>query len=307
MPIGVLAGIVTDSHLNKPLLVVLRNQIMMRYARLLLVAVTVTCVCSCTPDKSSEGVKGRVSEIQEKVFRTPKPGPEPHINGPVVYGCRGEREFIYRIPCTGQRPIKFAAHGLPGTLHLNAETGIITGRTPEAPGDYDVRLEAKNSHGSSSRGFHIVVGDTLALTPPMGWNSWYIHYNRVTDADMRAAADAMIDSGMADFGYQYVNIDDCWMVKPDANDPMIAGEPRDATGAIRSNKLFPDMKALTDYIHAKGLKAGIYTSPGPLTCQSYTGSYEHEMLDATQFAEWGFDFLKHDWCFYENVATGEGL
>jgi alpha-galactosidase len=140
----------------------------------------------------------------------------------------------------------------------------------------------------------------------MGWNSWYIHYWRVTDAHMRRAADAMIESGMADFGYQYVNIDDCWMVKPDANDPMIGGEPRDADGAIRSNGYFPDMNALADYIHAKGLKAGLYTSPGPLTCQKYAGTYQHEEIDAKKFAEWGFDFLKYDWCSYGRVATGEG-
>jgi alpha-galactosidase len=140
----------------------------------------------------------------------------------------------------------------------------------------------------------------------MGWNSWYIHYGRVTDGHMRRAADAMIESGMADFGYQYVNIDDCWMVEPNAEDPMRGGESRDADGAINSNAYFPDMKGLADYIHAKGLKAGLYTSPGPLTCQRYTGTYEHEEIDAEKFAEWDFDFLKYDWCSYGRVATGEG-
>ncbi len=106
----------------------------------------------------------------------------------------------------------------------------------------------------------------------MGWNDWYTHYDRITDKLMRQAADAMISSGMADFGYQYVNIDDCWMVKPGSNDPALGGEPRDAAGAIRPNGRFPDMKALTGYIHAKGLKAGLYTSPGPLTCAKFTGS-----------------------------------
>jgi alpha-galactosidase len=119
---------------------------------------------------------------------------------------------------------------------------------------------------------------------------------------MRQAADTMVSSGMADYGYQYVNIDDCWMMKPGSGDPLLNGEERDADGAIRSNGRFPDMKALTDYIHAKGLKAGTYTSPGPLTCARFTGSYQHEEIDARKFAEWGFDFLKYDWCSYSKIA-----
>jgi alpha-galactosidase len=106
---------------------------------------------------------------------------------------------------------------------------------------------------------------------------------------------------MADFGYQYVNIDDCWMVKPD-------GAPhRGPDGALLPNEHFPDMKALTAHIHAKGLKAGLYTSPGPLTCAKYAGSYEHEEIDARRFAEWGFDFLKYDWCSYGKIAADQSL
>jgi alpha-galactosidase len=112
----------------------------------------------------------------------------------------------------------------------------------------------------------------------------------------------MISSGMADFGYQYVNIDDAWAMKPGSNVPELSGEPRDPQGAIRPNGRFPDMKALADYIHAKGLKAGLYTSPGPLTCANFTGSYQHEEIDARTFAAWGFDFLKYDWCSYGSVA-----
>ena len=117
----------------------------------------------------------------------------------------------------------------------------------------------------------------------------------------------MISSGMADFGYQYVNIDDCWMVKPGAPEPDLGGEPRTPAGTIRPNRRFPDMKALTDYIHAKGLRTGIYTSPGPLTCGRFEGSYGHEAADARQFAAWGFDFLKYDWCSYGKVAGGKDL
>ncbi len=236
---------------------------------------------------------------------TPKPGPAPRINGPTVYGCRPGRPFLYRIPATGERPMRFAALGLPKELKLDPASGIITGTAPAQRGSYGVTLQVTNARGRAERPFKIAVGDMLALTPPMGWNHWYTHYNRVTDRLFRAAADAMIASGMADYGYQYVNIDDCWMMKPGSTDPNLSGPLRDASGAIAANKNFPDMKALTDYIHAKGLKAGIYTSPGPKTCAGYAAAYQHEEADARRFAEWGFDFLKYDWCSYGKVATSE--
>ena len=248
-----------------------------------------------------------VSLLLAAAVLTPKPPASPRINGPAVYGARPGHQFLYRIPATGERPMRFSAAGLPRSLKLDPATGIVSGSTPGERGEYRVTFTAKNRAGSGRRAFRIVVGDTLALTPPMGWNDWYTHYNRITDKLMRAGADTMIASGMADYGYQYVNIDDCWMVRPDATDPEIGGEPRDAAGAIRPNKRFPDMKALADYIHSKGLKAGLYTSPGPLTCARFTGSYQHEEIDARKFAEWGFDFLKHDWCSYTKVAGGTTL
>jgi len=238
---------------------------------------------------------------------TPKPDPQPKINGPRVYGCRPGHPFLYRIPVTGIRPIKFRVHALPGGLSLDPETGIIRGTAPSRPGEYKVTLIAANARGKDERPFKIVVGDTLALTPPMGWNHWYTFYDRVSDQLFRSAADAMISSGMADFGYQYVNIDDCWMMKPGSTDPMLSGSTRDGSGAIKPNGRFPDMKALTAYIHEKGLKAGLYTSPGPLTCARYEGSYQHEEIDARTFAAWEFDFLKYDWCSYTKVAGGETL
>ena len=237
---------------------------------------------------------------------TPKPAPQPRINGPEVYGARPGRPFLYRIPCTGERPVRFSAAGLPNALKLDAATGIITGATPAKPGEYRVTLSAVNAQGKSVKRFRIVVGNTLALTPPMGWNDWYTHYDRISDRLMRQAADAMLRSGMADFGYQYVNIDDCWMVKPGSTVAELAGDPRAADGTIRSNGRFPDMKALTAYIHAQGLKAGIYTSPGPLTCARFQGSYQHEEQDARTFAGWGFDFLKYDLCSYRTVDTTGG-
>ena len=206
-----------------------------------------------------------------KPILTPKAPASPRINGPRVYGARPGHPFLYRIPATGARPMTFSADGLPTSLRLDPATGIIAGTTPDQRGEYRVTLRAANGHGTSSRPLRIVIGDTLALTPPMGWNDWYTHYDRITDKLLRQAADAMIASGMADYGYQFVNIDDCWMTKADSKDPVVGGPPRDGQGNIRPNSRFPDMKALTDYIHAQGLKAGIYTSPGPHTCASFTG------------------------------------
>jgi alpha-galactosidase len=133
-----------------------------------------------------------------------------------------------------------------------------------------------------------------AATPPMGWNSWN-HFNKnIDDATVRAQADAMVSSGMRDAGYIYVNIDDTW-----------EGE-RDARGFIHSNSKFPDMKALADYVHSKGLKLGIYSSPGPQTCAKFEGSYGHEEQDAQTFAEWGIDYLKYDLCGLRDAMKQAG-
>ncbi len=238
---------------------------------------------------------------EEKVILTPKPPLTPRINGPRIFGVRPGHPFLFTIPATGQRPMTFTVRNLPRGLAVDPHTGQITGRLDRA-GEYVVTFRAANSLGRAERNFRIKCGDTLALTPHMGWNSWYVWENHVTDRIMRAAADAMVSSGLINHGYQYVNIDDCWAVKPGPAAPDLDGSPRDAMGRVNSNGRFPDMKALTEYIHAKGLKAGIYTSPGPLTCAGHTGAYQHEEQDARRFAEWGFDFLKYDWCSYGNIA-----
>lgn len=238
---------------------------------------------------------------EEQVVLTPPPGPAPRLWGPRVYGCRPGHPFLYRVPAQGERPMRFSARGLPASLHLDPESGIVTGTVPER-GEHEVVLRARNAHGSATRRFRIVAGDTLSLTPPMGYNHWYAHYDRITDAMMREAADVMISSGMADVGYAYVNIDDCWMNAPRHSDPMRVGPLRDASGTLLANRHFPDMKGLADYIHAKGLKAGLYTSPGPLTCGGFAGAWQHEAQDARLFAEWGYDFLKYDWCSYGDIA-----
>jgi len=232
---------------------------------------------------------------------TPKPPATPRINGARIFGVRPGHPFLFTIPATGERPMSFSVEDLPPGLSVNAANGQITGRL-DSPGRYTVTFRAANRLGTATRKFSIVCGDTLALTPHMGWNSWYVWESHVTAKIMREAADAMVANGMLDHGYQYVNIDDCWAVKPGSPDPTLGGEPRDAQGKVNPNARFPDMRALTDYIHFKGLKAGIYTSPGPLTCGGHVGAFEHEELDAARFVEWGFDFLKYDWCSYGSKA-----
>ncbi|MGD1156506.1 MAG: glycoside hydrolase family 27 protein [Terriglobia bacterium] len=133
----------------------------------------------------------------------------------------------------------------------------------------------------------------LARTPPMGWNSWNHFACKVTEADVRSAADAIIANGMKAAGYIYVNIDDCWQGK------------RDEKGVLHPNEKFPDMKALADYVHGKGLKIGIYSSPGPKTCARYEGSFGHEEQDARMYADWGMDYLKFDYCSFKGDVNAQ--
>jgi alpha-galactosidase len=168
-------------------------------------------------------------------------------------------------------------------------------------------FHAKNMDGQVQREaqspFKIVCGPTIALTPPMGWNSWNCWAGSVSDEKVRAAADAMVKSGLVNHGWTYINIDDYWEFKPEAkDDPTLQGEARDKDGFINPNKRFPDMKALTDYVHSKGLKIGLYSSPGPTTCGGCIASYQHEEQDAQRWAEWGFDYVKYDWCSYGGIA-----
>jgi alpha-galactosidase len=132
--------------------------------------------------------------------------------------------------------------------------------------------------------FKPIKANGFALTPPMGWNSWNKFARKVDDKSVRGMADAIAESGMRDAGYVYVNIDDTWQ-----------GE-RDKDGNIQSNEKFPDMKALADYVHSKGMKLGIYSGPGTKTCAGFAASYNHEEQDAKTWAAWGIDYLKYDWC-----------
>jgi alpha-galactosidase len=144
---------------------------------------------------------------------------------------------------------------------------------------WQTRAAAQAAHGTSQE---------VAQTPPMGWNSWNYFAEKVDDKGVREAADQLIATGMKDAGYIYVNIDDTW-----------EGQ-RDVSGVLHSNAKFPDMKALADYVHSKGLKIGIYSSPGPRTCAGYEGSLGHETQDAQLYAEWGIDYLKYDLCSFNS-------
>jgi len=228
---------------------------------------------------------------------TPPNPPTPQIHGAKVVGVRPTHPLLFTIAATGDRPMTFAADGLPAGLSLDATTGQISGSVEKA-GTYPVKLHATNSLGTAQRDLRIEVGDKIALTPPMGWNSWNCFASAVSDEKVRAAADAMVSSGLINHGWTYINIDDCWEVR--AREP--AENRRAPDGHILTNSKFPDMKALADYIHSKGLRAGLYSSPGPATCGRFTASYQFEEADAQQYARWGFDYLKYDWCSYGTIA-----
>ena len=257
----------------------------------------------------------------EMYILTPPAPKTPKVNGPKVYGARPGAPFLYRIPATGERPMRFSAEGLPKGLKLNAETGVITGTVKKA-GSWTVTLRAENALGSGERTLRIVIGDKICLTPPLGWNSWNVWGNSVSQDKVLSSARAMVSSGLADCGWSYINIDDGWQ-----------GVRGGTFNAIQPNSKFPDMQALADEIHAMGLKFGIYSGPwvgtyaGHIgstadyadgtyeiikkglvdeyykldrsrvdrTIVRYFGPYSFVSADARQWAKWGVDYLKYDW------------
>jgi alpha-galactosidase len=242
----------------------------------------------------------------------------PAIHGPDITGASANKPFSYSVPVTGERPLSFKAEGLPKGLQIDANTGHISGSI-EHDGEYKVLLTAENAHGKSEKELDIAIGKGLALTPPMGWNSWNAWRRWVDDKKVRAAADALVTSGLAARGYTYVNVDSCWQ-----------GERGGKFNAIQPNCKFPDMQALVDYVHGKGLKFGIYSTPWvePWGCtedeasadwdggaligcsggepdpehlpfriqdRKYVGIDKYEPNDIAQWIEWRIDFLKYDW------------
>jgi len=253
------------------------------------------------------------TNYSSRILTPPAPA-SPRINGPRVYGQRPGRPFLYTIPATGDRPMTFAADGLPNGLSLDAGTGRITGALDQA-GEYSVILRATNARGEAKRDFKIVIGDQITLTPPMGWNSWNCWAGAVDRDKVLRSARAMVSSGLINHGWTFINIDDTWQGKRDPK-----------TMALQGNEKFPDMKELCDQIHAMGLKPGIYSTPwitsyanhpggssdtaegswskptiekrgnvNKKTKPWHMGEHHFMMQDAKQWADWGFDYLKYDW------------
>jgi alpha-galactosidase len=214
----------------------------------------------------------------------PPANPRPAIHGARVVGASPRRPFLFLIPATGKAPLSHAANNLPDGLVLNAKSGIISGRIKQA-GTYKVELVVKNALGRANRVLNIVCGDNkLAQTPPMGWNAWNVFGETVSADKIREQADWLIKSGLAAHGYNTIIIDDTWQAR------------RDSIGNIAPNRRFGDIKALADYVHSKGLKLGIFSSPNAETCSGFAGSEGYEAQDAATYASWGIDYLKYDWC-----------
>ena len=222
---------------------------------------------------------------------TPKPGAAPRINGTKVFGVRPHSPVLYKIAATGNKPITYEVKNLPEGLSVDSKTGVIMGKLWKE-GEYKMQLIVTNNVGKAERLFTIKVGSTIALTPPMGWNSWNCWGIHVTQQKVISSAQAMIDKGLIDHGWTYVNVDDAWS----ANERLL-------DGSITGNANFPDMNELGNWLHSRGLKFGIYSSPGFMTCGNFPGSYHNELQDATTFAMWGVDYLKYDWCHYNDIFT----
>lgn len=245
--------------------------------------------------------------IEPFEIRTPAPPPAPRFHGAAVVGVRPDRPFSWTLAVRGEPPIHLAAQGLPTGLALDEIRKRIVGRTPREPGVYEAHLTASNTHGVARRRWRLVVGERLALTPPMGWNSWNCFGARISQELIEATARAMAAERLQELGWTYVVIDDGWQRHPDSTDPALAGPQRDPAGRILPNRRFPNLNALVETIRDLGFKAGIYSSPGPITCAGHTGSHGHEVEDADQFAAWGFEYLKYDWCSYSRIARGSTL
>ncbi len=250
----------------------------------------------------------RMPNEDEKYILTPPARAEPRINSPGVFGARPGNPFLFSVVASGQRPLTFAAEGLPAGLRLDSQTGIIRGKVSE-PGEYPVKLVAKNGIGESASELKIRIGDTLALTPPMGWNGWNSWAREIDGSKVLASARAMLRLGLRDHGWTYVNIDDAWQ-----------GQRGGPWNAIQPNSRFPDFSAMVETIHDLGLKVGIYSTPWISSYAGYVGGssdladgaypdaiknnkrafrrvgqYTFEENDARQMAEWGIDYLKYDW------------
>lgn len=235
----------------------------------------------------------------------------PQINPPYRYGVHPGSPVLFSIPISGERPMTICVDNLPVGLNLDTKTGVLTGKLKDK-GTYTLNVTATNVHGTDSSTLVLEVGDKLALTPPMGWSSWNVFGEDIDDAKIRMMADAVHDMGLNQYGYAYINIDDGWQ-----------GQRGGKYNAIMPNEKFPDMKGLVDYVHSKGLKIGIYSSPWVQTFAGFVGGsadtsdgdvidpsrrmgkYSFAENDVKQWVEWGFDYLKYDWVTNDTSSTLE--
>lgn len=256
-----------------------------------------------------------------KYILTPQAKEVPRINGASIFGVRPGSPFLYTIPATGKRPITFSVEDLPSGLKVNKTTGVISGNIQnKTKNKYAIILKAKNELGTDQKAFEIVVGDEICLTPPLGWNSWNSWRKSVDQEKVLASAQAMVDKGLKDYGWTFINIDDAWQ------------EVRGGKyNAILANEKFPNVKSMCEEVHKMGLKVGIYSSPWVTTYAGYVGGssenengewdtsligkkdnksefwvhgkYKFDENDAAQWAEWGIDYLKYDWNPNEPEST----
>jgi len=250
-----------------------------------------------------------IPNSEEKYILTPPPPREPRINSPSIFGATPGNPFLYTIAVTGERPMQFSANNLPTGLSLDTKSGFITGKVAKR-GNYYTVIKAKNTFGEVSKLLKIKIGDTISLTPPIGWNGWNSWGGKLDREKVLASAEAMIAKGLNNHGWSYVNVDDTWQ-----------GFRGGKLNSLQPNEKFKDIKGMVDHIHALGLKAGIYSTPYIWSYAGYIGGssqfekggekyepikknrisstpigpYRFETNDAKQFAEWGFDFLKYDW------------
>ena len=293
-------------------------------ATLFLMALTLSASAKVKKTEAQPEPTVNIPDYSAYILTPPAPA-TPRINSAKVFGVHPNAEILYTIAATGERPMTFSAEGLPAGVTLDATTGRLSGRLA-TEGTYHITLTATNAKGSNSRELRLVVGDRIALTPPMGWNSWNCWGPTISQEKVLASARALVEQGMHHYGWSYINIDDGWQGKR-------GGE----WNAIQPNAKFPDMKGLADEIHSMGLKFGIYSGPWVATYAGHigthsdtkdgtypwieegwhddqmrmtqsddpkryvrryyrrSGEYSWAVQDAKQWAAWGVDYLKYDW------------
>ncbi|WP_332367568.1 putative Ig domain-containing protein [Spirosoma telluris] len=249
-----------------------------------------------------------IPNSDEKYILTPPTAKTPRINSASVFGATPGNPVLYTIAATGERPMTFSVKGLPLGLVLDQKTGIITGNVAQR-GTYLTSLTATNALGKATKNLTIKIGDTIALTPPIGWNGWNSWARNIDQEKVIASADAMVKMGLSQHGWTYINIDDAWQ-----------GKRGGKFNGIQPNEKFPTFQKMVDYVHGLGLKVGVYSTPmitsyagyiggssdfedGHITDAiiankrsfRYVGKYLFEPNDAKQMAEWGIDYLKYDW------------